>query len=97
MSKLIIVGKVEEIGDLIVVNREGKTPLFKVVVTLSAPGDQLLYVDVLNKRIGEMNDAGIKKGSTVEVLFSFKGSNQADKKFNNIFCERIQIFKKEEK
>lgn len=95
MDKLKIKGKVEEIGDLIIINRKDKAPLFKVVVTLSAPGDQILYVDVLNKRIGEMNDLGIVKGSSVEVLFSFKGSSQADKKFNNIFCEKINLIKKE--
>lgn len=91
MKEMKIEGIVEEIGELIVVNRKDKSPLFKVVVTLSAENDQLLYIDVLNKRIGEMNEAGIVKGSRVEVNFSFKGSSQKDKKFNNIFCEGMKI------
>lgn len=91
-----IIGTIENIGDLIILNK-GKVPIDKRVLTISiSHADQLVYADLLGHRIEQLDKQNITVGSIVEISYQFKGSTHEDKKFNNIFVEKIKIAKEDE-
>lgn len=88
-----VTGRVDEIGDLIHTKKTGAPDLYKKVVTLVTSDDQVLYVDVINSRIKTLTTQNISVGDIVVVEISFKGSQKDKKKYNNIFCNSINLYK----
>ena len=59
----------------------------KVVLSLQTVDDQILYVEVRNKRIAYLEE--IPVGSIVNVEVIFAGSEKNNKRYNNILVTKI--------
>ena len=84
---LKIKGVITEIGDLVHIQREGIPDLYKKVLTLETIDEQILYPEVRNAKLKLLEN--IYKNSTVEIEFSFEGSEKNGKRYNNIYINNI--------
>jgi len=84
---LKIKGVVTEIGELVHIQRTGIPDLYKRVLTIETIDEQVLYPEVRNGKLKMLDD--IYENSTVEIEFSFEGSEKNDKRYNNIYINTI--------
>jgi hypothetical protein len=84
---LKIKGVVTEIGELVHIQRTGIPDLYKRVLTVETIDEQVLYPEVRNGKLKMLDD--IYENSTVEIEFSFEGSEKNDKRYNNIYINTI--------
>lgn len=84
---LYIKGVITEIGDLVHIEREGIPDLYKRVLTLETIDGQVLYPEVRNAKLKLLDN--VYKNSTIEMEFSFEGSEKNGKRYNNIYANNI--------
>lgn len=84
---LKIKGVITEIGDLVHIQRTGIPDLYKRVLTIETIDEQVLYPEVRNGKLKLLDD--LYENSTVEIEFSFEGSEKNDKRYNNIYINNI--------
>ena len=84
---LKIKGVITEIGELIHIQRAGIPDLYKKVLTLETIDEQILYPEIRNAKLKLLDN--LYENSTVEIEFSFEGSEKNDKRYNNIYINNI--------
>ena len=84
---LKIKGVITEIGELVHIQREGIPDLYKKVLTLETIDEQVLYPEVRNAKLKLLDN--MYENSTVEIEFSFEGSEKNGKRYNNIYINYI--------
>ena len=84
---LKIRGVITEIGELVHIEREGIPDLYKKVLTVETIDEQVLYPELRNGKLKLLEN--IYENSTVEIEFSFEGSEKNDKRYNNIYINTI--------
>ena len=84
---LKIKGVITEIGELVHIQREGIPDLYKKVLTLETIDEQVLYPEVRNAKLKLLDN--MYENSTVEIEFSFEGSEKNGKRYNNIYINNI--------
>jgi hypothetical protein len=84
---LKIKGVITEIGELVHIQREGIPDLYKKVLTLETIDEQVLYPEVRNAKLKLLEN--VYENSTVEIEFSFEGSEKNGKRYNNIYINNI--------
>jgi len=84
---LKIKGVITEIGELVHIQREGIPDLYKKVLTLETIDEQVLYPEVRNAKLKLLEN--MYENSTVEIEFSFEGSEKNGKRYNNIYINNI--------
>lgn len=84
---LKIKGVITEIGELVHIQREGITDLYKKVLTIETIDEQILYPEVRNAKLKLLDN--MYENSTVEIEFSFEGSEKNGKRYNNIYINNI--------
>lgn len=84
---LKIKGVITEIGELVHIQREGIHDLYKKVLTLETIDEQVLYPEVRNAKLKLLEN--VYENSTVEIEFSFEGSEKNGKRYNNIYINNI--------
>jgi hypothetical protein len=68
--------------------KEGTLAEFsKMVLSLVTVDDQMLFVEVRNRRIEELDN--IPEGAIVNVDFIFAGSEKNGKRYNNLIVTKI--------
>lgn len=82
-----IKGVITEIGDLVHIQREGIPDLYKKVLTLETIDGQILYPEVRNGKLKMLDN--VYENSTVEIEYSFEGSEKNGKRYNNIYVNNI--------
>jgi hypothetical protein len=61
--------------------------LYKKVLTLETIDEQVLYPEVRNAKLKLLEN--VYENSTVEIEFSFEGSEKNGKRYNNIYINNI--------
>lgn len=84
---LKIKGVITEIGELVHIQREGIPDLYKKVLTIETIDKQILYPEVRNAKLKLLEN--MYENSTVEIEFSFEGSEKNGKRYNNIYINNI--------
>lgn len=84
---LKIKGVITEIGELVHIQREGIPDLYKKVLTIETIDEQVLYPEVRNAKLKLLEN--MYENSTVEIEFSFEGSEKNGKRYNNIYINNI--------
>ncbi len=84
---LKIKGVITEIGELVHIQREGIPDLYKKVLTIETIDEQILYPEVRNAKLKLLDN--MYENSTVEIEFSFEGSEKNGKRYNNIYINNI--------
>lgn len=84
---LKIKGVITEIGELVHIQREGIPDLYKKVLTIETIDEQILYPEVRNAKLKLLEN--MYENSTVEIEFSFEGSEKNGKRYNNIYINNI--------
>lgn len=84
---LKIKGVITEIGDLVHIERNGIPDLYKRVLTLETIDGQILYPEVRNGKLKQLDN--VYENSTVEIEFSFEGSEKNGKRYNNIYVNNL--------
>jgi hemerythrin superfamily protein len=84
---LKIKGVITEIGELVHIQRERIPDLYKKVLTLETIDEQVLYPEVRNAKLKLLEN--VYENSTVEIEFSFEGSEKNGKRYNNIYINNI--------
>jgi len=84
---LKIKGVITEIGDLVHIQRTGIPDLYKRVLTIETIDEQVLYPEVRNAKLKLLDN--LYENSTVEIEFSFEGSEKNGKRYNNIYINNI--------
>lgn len=84
---LKIKGVITEIGDLVHIERQGIPDLYKKVLTLETIDGQILYPELRNSKLKLINN--VYENSTVEIEFSFEGSEKNGKRYNNIYINNL--------
>lgn len=84
---LKIKGVITEIGELVHIQREGIPDLYKKVLTIETIDEQVLYPEVRNAKLKLLDN--MYENSTVEIEFSFEGSEKNGKRYNNIYINNI--------
>lgn len=82
-----IKGVITEIGDLVHIQRQGIPDLYKKVLTLETIDGQVLYPEVRNGKLKLLDN--VYENSTVEIEYSFEGSEKNDKRYNNIYVNNL--------
>ena len=85
-----IKGVITHIGELVHIQREGIPDLYKKVLTLETIDGQILYPEIRNKKLTLLDKLEIYPNSTVEIEFSFEGSEKNGKRYNNIYINSIK-------
>lgn len=84
---MIVKGTVTYIGETMHLKRETSKDMYKKVVCVETDDEQTLYVDVINKRLNQLDN--IEEGDVVEVDILFRGVLKNGKVHNNLFCSNI--------
>ena len=82
-------GTVQLIGDLVHIERNQKPDLYKKVLTIETPDGQVLFPELRNNKIKTLERDNITVGCAVEIEYSFQGSEKNDKRYNNIYINKI--------
>lgn len=83
-----IKGVITEIGELVHIQRQGIPDLYKRVLTVETIDEQVLYPEVRNGKLKLLDD--IYENSTVEIEYSFEGSEKNGKRYNNIYVNNMK-------
>lgn len=87
---LTIRGVITEIGEMVHIPRTGIPDLYKKVLTVETIDEQVLYPELRNGKLKMLEDQNITEHSTVEIEFSFEGSEKNGKRYNNIYINNIK-------
>lgn len=83
-------GVVTEIGELIHIQRTNIPDLYKRVLVVETIDGQKLYPELRNAKLKLLDREQINEGSTVEIEYSFEGSEKNGKRYNNIYLNSIK-------
>lgn len=83
-------GTVQEVGELVHIERVGIPTLHKRVLTVETPDGQILYPELRNNKLKLIEAGNIQEGSTVEIEYLFQGSEKNGKRYNNIYIYSIK-------
>lgn len=86
-------GEIMEIESPQVLQREGKAPVQRALLTLRLADGQILFLEMRDNIINRVKNIGLTTGDVVEVGLVFGGSQKGNNKFNNIFCNTIDYVK----
>ena len=82
-------GFVENISDIIEIDRGKKGKLHKKVISLVTADGQKLFAEIRNKRIRQIDDQLIIVHTEVTMDILFQGSEKNGKRYNNLFIDQI--------
>ncbi len=83
-------GVVTEIGELVHIQRTNIPDLYKRVLVVETIDGQKLYPELRNAKLKLLDREQINEGSTVEIEYSFEGSEKNGKRYNNIYLNSIK-------
>ena len=83
-------GVVTEIGELVHIQRTNIPDLYKRVLVVETIDGQKLYPELRNAKLKLLDREQINEGSTVEVEYSFEGSEKNGKRYNNVYLNSIK-------
>lgn len=84
-------GTVQLIGELTHIKRVGIPDLYKQVLTVETPDEQVLFLELRNGKLKLLETENIEEGSAVEINFTFQGSEKNEKRYNNIYIHSIKL------
>lgn len=83
-------GVVTEIGELVHIQRTNIPDLYKRVLVVETIDGQKLYPELRNAKLKLLDREQINEGSTVEIEYSFEGSEKNGKRYNNVYLNSIK-------
>ncbi len=83
-------GVVTEIGELVNIQRTNIPDLYKRVLVVETIDGQKLYPELRNAKLKLLDREQINESSTVEIEYSFEGSEKNGKRYNNIYLNSIK-------
>lgn len=86
---ITLTGTVTEIGEEVVIFRSDKNNIKKRVLTIKTSDNQVLFPEIRWDKIDYLICNEIEEGSTVEISFTFEGSEKNGKKYDNIRINTI--------
>lgn len=85
-----LTGKVNVIGELEQIKRQGIPDIYKRVLTIETDDGQILFPELRNRRLNLLDANSIATGNEVEVQYIFQGSEKNGKMYNNIYVSDIK-------
>lgn len=85
-----LTGIITSFGELVHIPRKGNYDLYKRVLTIQTEDNQILFPEIRNNKLRNLDRQMIQVNDRVEIEYSFEGSEKNGKRYNNIYINSIK-------